>query len=183
MDVSGPRTWLMLSLAAVFGTSVVTAPEAAQAAPAQQVVVDDQGGDPATRVRDWATGIADLAPTDVNVLWEKTVAVSRTVAQACVIPKDFLHALKQITDGTLEPEVRGNDLVTWNKRGKVAPSTARKWIGAAEFRVDRPGKPNESRILIHPAGRIGYTTDHYLKIHEFHPLGGCDCAARNRRRG
>ncbi|GAA2524902.1 hypothetical protein [Pilimelia columellifera] len=198
MDISRPRAWLMMSLASVLGAGVVAAPTSARAAAshAQHVVVDDRprpqpasepDHGPTARVMQWATGGTDsapddLAPSDVRTIWDGAVAARRAAQRACYIPTHMLDALRQISDGTLAPEVRNRDVVIWQGRGKEPRTTARKWAGSAEFRVERPGKPNEHRILIHPSGRIGFTMNHYSKIREYHPRGDCGCAAQGSRR-
>ncbi|HEX5740956.1 MAG TPA: hypothetical protein VFY17_05310, partial [Pilimelia sp.] len=135
----------------------------------------------AARIRQWALSDTELAPEDARAVWEATVGLADRSRRRCPAPKPILAALRRITDGELEPEVRRHELVLWRGRAGEPPATARKWAGSAEYRVPRPGRPDRYRILVHPSGRVGYSTDHYRRIREFHPGGGCDCAGGQRR--
>lgn len=207
MDASRPRTWLLLSLAAVFGVSVATpAPATGRRLPAtsaHQPPVGQPAGAavsatpallarvaaaartaaaprprPARRapLRVGAAQPAPLSPHALSVLWSRTLDARPA---GCVIPQPFLRALRDIADGVLAPRFRGGAVAVWSGRAGEPPTRVRKWAGSAEYRVPPPPRrPDTYRILVHPSGRIGYTTDHYRRIDEYHPAGGCDCARR-----
>lgn len=85
------------------------------------------------------------------------------------LPKAHVHAYEEIRAGRGDPQIdpRTGEQAIFQGRG----AHERPWRGAREWRVPLWTKNNEARILEKtlPDGRkvMGWTTDHYRKIHPF----------------